>query len=215
MARRAGPTPAMLEGLDVIVVDLQDIGARFYTYTTTMAYVIEEAAKRRLPVIVLDRPNPINGFQIEGPALDKAQLGFTGYHAPMPIRHGLTIGELARLFNGENKIGADLTVIAAKNWQRDAWFDETALPWINPSPNMRNLIQATRLSGDRRHRNDEYLGRTRHGYAVRAARRSVDRRDGAGRGAERAAHSGDAGSTRFGSLPQQASTPGRSVRACS
>ncbi len=141
------PTAAMLDGLEALVVDLQDIGARFYTYTTTMAYVLEEAAKRRLPVIVLDRPNPINGFQIEGPALDKAQVGFTGYYAPMPIRHGLTIGELARLFNGENKIGAELTVIAAKNWQRDAWFDETALPWINPSPNMRNLIQATLYPG--------------------------------------------------------------------
>jgi uncharacterized protein YbbC (DUF1343 family) len=141
------PTAAMLEGLDALVVDLQDIGARFYTYTTTMAYVLEEAAKNRLPVIVLDRPNPINGFQIEGPALDKAQLGFTGYFAPMPIRHGLTIGELARLFNGENKIGANLTVIAAKNWQRAAWFDETSLLWINPSPNMRNLIQATLYPG--------------------------------------------------------------------
>ncbi len=141
------PTAAMLDGLDALVIDLQDIGARFYTYTTTMAYVLEEAAKQKLPVVVLDRPNPINGFQIEGPALDKAQLGFTGYFAPMPIRHGMTIGELARLFNGENKIGADLTVIAAKNWQRDAWFDETALPWINPSPNMRNLIQATLYPG--------------------------------------------------------------------
>ena len=104
----------MLEGLDTLVIDLQDIGARFYTYTTTMAYVMEEAAKRRLPVVVLDRPNPIDGFQIEGPALDKAQLGFTGYLPAMPIRHGLTIGELARLFNGENKIGADLTVVAAE-----------------------------------------------------------------------------------------------------
>ena len=141
------PTAAMLDDLDVLVVDLQDIGARFYTYTTTLAYVLEEAAKRSLPVVVLDRPNPINGFQIEGPALDKAQLGFTGYYAPMPIRHGMTVGELARLFNGENKIGADLTVVAAKNWQRDAWFDETALPWVNPSPNMRNLIQATVYPG--------------------------------------------------------------------
>jgi uncharacterized protein YbbC (DUF1343 family) len=141
------PTAAMLDGLDVLVVDLQDIGARFYTYTTTMAYVLEEAAKARLPVVVLDRPNPINGFQIEGPALDKAQLGFTGYFAPMPIRHGLTMGELARLFNGENKIGAELTVVQAKNWQRDEWFDETALPWVNPSPNMRNLIQATVYPG--------------------------------------------------------------------
>jgi len=141
------PTAAMLADLDVLVVDLQDIGARFYTYTTTLAYVLEEAAKRSLPVVVLDRPNPINGFQIEGPALDKAQLGFTGYFAPMPIRHGMTVGELARLFNGENKIGADVTVIAAKNWQRDAWFDETSLPWVNPSPNMRNLIQATLYPG--------------------------------------------------------------------
>jgi uncharacterized protein YbbC (DUF1343 family)/CubicO group peptidase (beta-lactamase class C family) len=141
------PTAAMLEGLDVLVIDLQDIGARFYTYVTTMAYVIEEAAKRRLPVVVLDRPNPINGFQIEGPALDKGLVGFTGYFAPMPIRHGLTVGELARLFNGENKIGADLTVIEAKNWERNRWFDETGLPWINPSPNMRNLIQATVYPG--------------------------------------------------------------------
>jgi uncharacterized protein YbbC (DUF1343 family)/CubicO group peptidase (beta-lactamase class C family) len=141
------PTAVMLDGLDVLVIDLQDIGARFYTYTTTMAYVLEEAAKRRLPVVVLDRPNPIDGFQIEGPALDKTQTGFTGYFPPMPIRHGLTIGELARLFNGENKIGADLTVIAAQNWRRDAWFDETGLPWINPSPNMRNLIQATLYPG--------------------------------------------------------------------
>jgi uncharacterized protein YbbC (DUF1343 family)/CubicO group peptidase (beta-lactamase class C family) len=141
------PTGEMLEGLDVIVIDVQDIGARFYTYITTMAYVMEEAAKRRLAVVVLDRPNPINGFQIEGPALDKAQLGFTGYFAAMPVRHGLTLGELARLFNGENKLGADLTVIEARNWERGEWFDETGLPWINPSPNMRNLIQATLYPG--------------------------------------------------------------------
>ena len=140
------PTAATLEGLDVIVVDIQDIGARFYTYTTTMAYVLEEAAKRQLPVIVLDRPNPIDGVQIEGPMLDKAQFGFTGYMA-MPIRHGMTMGELARLFNAENKIGADLTVVQVKNWRRDAWFDETGQPWINPSPNMRNLIQATLYPG--------------------------------------------------------------------
>jgi uncharacterized protein YbbC (DUF1343 family) len=141
------PTVEMLEGLDTIVIDLQDIGARFYTYYTTVAYVIEEAAKRRLPVVVLDRPNPVNGFQIEGPALDKGQVSFTGYFPAMPIRHGLTIGELARLFNGENKIGADLTVVEARYWDRNAWFDETGLPWINPSPNMRNLIQASVYPG--------------------------------------------------------------------
>jgi uncharacterized protein YbbC (DUF1343 family) len=137
----------MLEGIDALVIDLQDIGARFYTYTTTMAYVMEEAAKRKIPVIVLDRPNPIDGFQIEGPALDKSELGFTGYFASMPVRHGMTLGELAAMFNRENALGADLTVVAMKNWRRDAWFDETGAPWINPSPNMRNLLQATLYPG--------------------------------------------------------------------
>jgi len=140
------PTDAMLDGIDTMVIDLQDIGARFYTYMTTTAYVMEEAAKRRISVVVLDRPNPINGFQIEGPTLDKAALSFVGYFA-MPIRHGMTLGELARLFNAENKIGVDLTVVAVKNWTRDQWFDATGLPWINPSPNMRNLIQATLYPG--------------------------------------------------------------------
>ena len=141
------PTADMLEGIDTMVVDLQDIGARFYTYMTTMAYVMEEAAKRKIAVVVLDRPNPINGFQIEGPALDKGMLAFTGYFPQMPIRHGLTLGELAKLFNAENRIGADLTVVPMQNWNRDRWFDATGLPWINPSPNMRNLIQATLYPG--------------------------------------------------------------------
>ena len=140
------PTDAMLQDIDTLVVDLQDIGARFYTYATTLAYVMEEAAKRKLSVVVLDRPNPIGGAHIEGPMLDTAQLGFTGY-VSMPIRHGMTLGELARLFNGENRIGADLTVVPMKNWRRDAWFDETGLPWVNPSPNMRNLLQATLYPG--------------------------------------------------------------------
>jgi uncharacterized protein YbbC (DUF1343 family) len=141
------PTAAMLQGLDAIVIDLQDIGARFYTYTTTMAYVMEEAAKRKLPVFVLDRPNPVNGWQIEGPALDKDAASFVGYFPAMPIRHGMTLGELAKLFNGENKIGADLTVVAMKNWRRDDWFDDTALPWVNPSPNMRNMNEAALYTG--------------------------------------------------------------------
>jgi uncharacterized protein YbbC (DUF1343 family)/CubicO group peptidase (beta-lactamase class C family) len=141
------PPAAQLENLDVIVIDLQDVGARFYTYTTTMAYVMEEAAKRHLPVVVLDRPNPVNGWQIEGPPLDQQSIGFTGYFPPMPIRHGMTLGELGRLFNGENKIGADLTVVAMKNWHRGQWYDETALPWVSPSPNMRNLNEATLYPG--------------------------------------------------------------------
>ncbi len=140
------PTEKMLEGIDTMVIDLQDVGARFYTYTTTMAYVMEEAARRKIGVVVLDRPNPVDGYQIEGPTLDKDALGFTGYF-PMPVRHGMTLGELARLFNAENKIGADLTVIEMENWTRDDWFDDTGLPWINPSPNMRNMVQATLYPG--------------------------------------------------------------------
>jgi uncharacterized protein YbbC (DUF1343 family)/CubicO group peptidase (beta-lactamase class C family) len=140
------PTAAMFEGIDTMVIDLQDIGTRFYTYMTTMAYVMEEAPKNKVAVVVLDRPNPIGGFQIEGPTLDKAALSFVGYY-PMPIRHGMTLGELARLFNAENKIGANLSVVQLRNWTRDQWFDGTGLPWINPSPNMRNLIQATLYPG--------------------------------------------------------------------
>jgi uncharacterized protein YbbC (DUF1343 family)/CubicO group peptidase (beta-lactamase class C family) len=141
------PTAEMLDGLDAIVIDLQDIGTRFYTYMTTMAYMMEAAAPRKIKVFVLDRPNPIGGVQIEGPALDAAAAGFTGYLPAMPIRHGMTIGELARLFNDQKKIGADLTVIGLKNWRRDEWFDETGFAWVSPSPNMRNLYEATLYPG--------------------------------------------------------------------
>ena len=140
------PTDAMLDGVDTLVVDLQDIGARFYTYPATVGYVLEEAARRRLAVVVLDRPNPVNGFDIEGPIQDASAVGFTGY-LPMPIRHGLTLGELARLFNAERGIGADLTVVAMKNWRRDDWFDDTGLVWTNPSPNMRNMVAAAVYPG--------------------------------------------------------------------
>jgi uncharacterized protein YbbC (DUF1343 family)/CubicO group peptidase (beta-lactamase class C family) len=140
------PTPEMLAGLDLIVADLPDIGTRFFTYATTLAYVMEEAGKRRIPVLVLDRPNPIGGVAVEGPLLDAQAIGFTGYLS-MPIRHGLTLGELAALFNTERNLQVDLTVVAAANWDRRAWFDETGLPWTNPSPNMRNLLQATLYPG--------------------------------------------------------------------
>ena len=141
------PTTEMLQGLDAIVIDLQDVGARFYTYMTTMAYVMEEAATRKIKVFVLDRPNPIGGVQIEGPSLDQEAVSFIGYLPAMPTRHGMTLGELARLFNAEKKIGADLTVVSMRNWRRDAWFDETGLMWIGPSPNMRNLYAATLYTG--------------------------------------------------------------------
>ena len=140
------PTAAMLDGLDMIVVDLQDIGARFYTFPATIAYVLEEAARRTIGVLVLDRPNPIDGFDVEGPSQDAAAIGFNGY-LPMPIRHGMTLGELARLFNGEKALGADIAVVSMKNWRRDDWFDDTGLAWANPSPNMRNMAAATVYPG--------------------------------------------------------------------
>jgi uncharacterized protein YbbC (DUF1343 family)/CubicO group peptidase (beta-lactamase class C family) len=141
------PTAAMLNGLDAIVIDVQDVGARFYTYITTMAFVLEEAAPRKIQVFVLDRPNPVGGWQVEGPSVDKDEVAFTSYFERMPVRPGMTLGELAKLFNAENKIGADLTVVPMKNWRRDDWFDETGLPWISPSPNMRNMNEATLYPG--------------------------------------------------------------------
>ncbi|HSK10939.1 MAG TPA: DUF1343 domain-containing protein, partial [Vicinamibacterales bacterium] len=141
------PTGKMLEGIDTLVYDIQDVGVRFYTYETTLAYLLEEAAKRGIKVVVLDRVNPINGWMVEGPALEKNAASFVGYFPGSPVRHGMTVGELALLFNQENRIGADLTVVPIKGWYRDQWFDDTNMPWINPSPNMRNLIQATLYPG--------------------------------------------------------------------
>jgi uncharacterized protein YbbC (DUF1343 family) len=130
------PTDEMLKGIDALVFDVQDAGVRFYTYTVTMAYCMEEAAKRNIAFYVLDRPNPIGGEIVEGPVLDADKTNFVGYF-PMPVRYGLTIGELAQLFNGENHIGADLHVIAMKNWHRNYFFESTGIKWIPPSPNLR------------------------------------------------------------------------------
>jgi uncharacterized protein YbbC (DUF1343 family) len=135
------PTPEMLRDIDVMVFDIADAGARFYTYITTMAYAMETCAKAGKPFVVLDRPNPITGLHVEGPTLDMANKSFVGYF-PMPLRHGMTVGELARMFNGENAIHADLTVVPMANWRRDEWFDQTGLIWVNPSPNMRTLTAA-------------------------------------------------------------------------
>lgn len=136
------PTGEMLQGIDLLVFDIQDVGVRFYTYITTMAYAMEEAGKVGIRFMVLDRPNPINGIDVEGPILESERLSFTGYF-PLPVRHGMTVGELAELFNQENKLGVDLEVVKMQGWQRSFWFDDFDLPWINPSPNIRNLRQAT------------------------------------------------------------------------
>jgi len=130
------PTDEMLKGIDTLVFDVQDAGVRFYTYTTTMAYCMEEAAKHNIAFFVLDRPNPLGGQIVEGPMLDADKTSFVGYF-PLPVRYGLTIGELAQLFNAENHIGADLHVITMKNWHRNYFFESTGLKWIPPSPNLR------------------------------------------------------------------------------
>jgi uncharacterized protein YbbC (DUF1343 family) len=120
------------DGVDTLVVDLPGAGTRFDDNLNTLTRALEEAAKRRIPVVVLDRPDPIDGFQIEGPAGEGS----------MPIRHGLTVGEVARALNAAKEIGADLTVVTMKNWRRDLWFDETGLPWVDPSPDVRSLSAA-------------------------------------------------------------------------
>ena len=135
-----------MKDLDALVYDIQDIGTRFYTYISTLGYVMEEAARAHVPVFVLDRPNPIGGVEVEGPVADADRLSFTAYHM-IPVRHGMTIGELARFYNQERKIGCDLRVIQMEGWQRSMWFDETNLTWTNPSPNMRSLTEATLYPG--------------------------------------------------------------------
>jgi len=140
------PKAEQLKDLDALVFDIQDIGARFYTYISTLGNVMEEAAKAKLPVFVLDRPNPIGGIEVEGPLADADKLSFVVYHR-IPVRHGMTIGELARLFNQERNLGCDLRVIEMAGWRRAMWFDETNLLWMNPSPNMRSLTEATLYPG--------------------------------------------------------------------
>jgi uncharacterized protein YbbC (DUF1343 family) len=141
------PTPASLRGLDALVFDVQDAGARFYTYQTTMFYCMEEAARAHIPFYVLDRPNPITGTHVEGPLLDPALVSTSGAFAGLPLRHGMTMGELARMFNAETKTGAELTVIPMEDWHRGDWFDSTGLAWVNPSPNLRSLNAATLYPG--------------------------------------------------------------------
>ncbi len=140
------PTAEQLKDLDALVFDIQDIGARFYTYISTLGYVMEEAARVKLPVFVLDRPNPIGGVDVEGPVGDPDKNSFIAYHS-IPVRHGMTIGELGQLFNAQRKIGADLRVIKMDGWRRTMWLDETNITWVNPSPNMRSLTEATLYPG--------------------------------------------------------------------
>ena len=139
------PSAEQLANLDALVFDIQDIGTRFYTYISTMGECMAAAGKLKKKFIVLDRPNPIGGTTVEGPLLDGAR-SFTGWH-DIPVRHGMTVGELARLFNEERSLGVELTVIPCEGWRRELWLDQTALPWVNPSPNMRSLTAAALYPG--------------------------------------------------------------------
>ena len=140
------PSARMLEGIDTLVFDIQDVGARFYTYITTLGYCLEVAGKKGIEFYVLDRPNPITGAEADGPVLDPDLRSFIGYF-PMPIRHSMTVGELAGMFNRENHLNVNLHVIKMQGWQRTDWFDETGQAWINPSPNLRNLTEETLYPG--------------------------------------------------------------------
>jgi uncharacterized protein YbbC (DUF1343 family) len=140
------PTPRMLNGIDALLFDMQDVGARPYTYISTMSLAMRAARAKGIPFVVLDRPNPIGGGLVEGGVLAPAFASFTGIH-PIALRHGMTIGELARLFNDRFGIDASLVVVPIRGWTRDMWFDETGLPWINPSPNIRRLETAIHYPG--------------------------------------------------------------------
>jgi uncharacterized protein YbbC (DUF1343 family) len=139
------PRLELLRGLDSVVVDLQDAGVRFYTYETTLGYFLEGCAKAGVEMIVLDRPDPINGAAVQGPISTSAP-SFVNYHS-LPVRHGMTLGELAHFFNTERKIGAELRVIKMQGWRRLEWFDETGVPWVDPSPALRNMNAIALYSG--------------------------------------------------------------------
>lgn len=134
-------SPEMLDGIDALVFDIQDAGARFYTYSCTMLYSMQDAAKRRLPLFLLDRPNPITGVHVEGPVLQRDLESFVGC-LEIPVRHGMTFGELANMANAEQHLGLDLHVVSMRGWNRGDWFDSTGLDWVNPSPNLRGLNAA-------------------------------------------------------------------------
>ena len=143
---RQEPTDAQLAGLDTLVFDIQDVGCRFYTFLSTMGHCLAAAARKNLRFVVLDRPNPIGGVGVEGPLADESRLSFTAFH-PIPVRHGMTLGELAMLINAERRLNAKLVVVKCEGWKRSDWWDATGLTWVNPSPNMRSLTQAALYPG--------------------------------------------------------------------
>jgi uncharacterized protein YbbC (DUF1343 family) len=143
---RRKPAQEQLSQIDVLLYDIQDIGCRFYTYISTMGLAMEACAEANIPIVVLDRINPINGVDVEGCSADPDRLSFTAYHT-LPVRHGMSVGELAQMFNTERSIGVTLHVIMCEGWKRTYWMNDTGLYWVNPSPNMRRLQQALLYPG--------------------------------------------------------------------
>ncbi|MGH9371086.1 MAG: exo-beta-N-acetylmuramidase NamZ family protein [Vicinamibacterales bacterium] len=137
LAEDRGPTPEMLKDVDVLIYDLREVGGRTWTYVSTMALSMQAAARKGIPFVVLDRPNPLGGEIVEGALLDTAFRSFVGMY-PIPARHGMTVGELATMFNEKFGIGADLTIAGVENWDRSQWFEDLGMPWVNPSPNLRS-----------------------------------------------------------------------------
>jgi uncharacterized protein YbbC (DUF1343 family) len=144
--QRREPKPEQLVGVDTLVYDIQDVGARFYTYLSTLGHGLVAAAQNGLRFIVLDRPNPITGNGVEGPLADDTRLSFTAFH-PIPVRHGMTLGEMAMLLVAERDLKVDLIVVKCEGWKRSDWFDATGLLWVNPSPNLRSLTAALTYPG--------------------------------------------------------------------
>ncbi len=179
------PTAEMLRHVDVMLIDLQDIGARIYTYIYTMANCLRAGAKHGIDVIVCDRPNPIGGRDVEGPMLVPGNESFVGQF-PIPMRHGMTIGELARLFNDYFEIKAPLEVVDMEGWSRSMYFDQTGLPFVMPSPNIPDARQRHRLSGHGVVRGHDGVGSARHDAPVRTGRRAVGRGGAFRRSHERA-----------------------------
>ena len=163
--RTRAPLPDMLRNIDCLVIDLPDVGARYYTFGWTVLLCLQACKEAGISCFVLDRPNPINGTMVEGPLLDPDYSSFVGLH-PIPVRHGMTLGELARYYNEVRAIHADLTVIPMEGWRRTMWFDDTGLPWVMPSPNMPTVGCGNRIS---RHvlvgRNDAF-GRKGHNPSI-------------------------------------------------
>ena len=172
------PSLETLRGLDAVLIDLQDAGVRFYTYETVVRYFLEAAGHTGTDIVVLDRPNPIAGAFVQGPLSDAGSESYVNV-APIPVRHGMTLGELARYFNGEYKLGAPLSVVEMKGWQRGDWFDATGLTWTNPSPNLRSLREAILYPAPGLDRDDKCFCRPGNRHSLCLCRGALDRRSAA------------------------------------